>query len=40
MQPKITYTYGPDGRVVSAHVSGLVGKADVRNNTATKEKTK
>lgn len=40
MEPKITYTYGPDGRVVSAHVSGLVGTATPRFNTAIKEKSK
>lgn len=37
MQPKITYTYA-NGRVVAVSVSGLVGKANPRDNTATKEK--
>ena len=38
MTPRITYTYAPDGRILSAHVSGLVGKVQPQRNTGVKGK--
>lgn len=34
MQPRITYVYDGQGRVIAAVVSGLVGNASPRENNA------
>ncbi len=34
MQPRITYVYDANGRIIAAVVSGLVGNATPRLNTA------
>lgn len=34
MQPRITYLYDGQGRVIAAVVSGLVGSASPRDNEA------